>query len=625
MRRLGNLIAEHTESLAAAAIQSLAETPGGRAGEDPVTIAMTLAQFGQVLCEALDDSCELPVCGASVSPGADTALALGCSEAARYRKQAVAPAMFIQAVTAYREQLEGLLHDHFEQPQLAGQMIGRVVDRVMLGFALGQKGSVASAGEGSLASACGHSARLVAGHPTGIALWQICPATGQFITASEGVEAVRGVSPADLLADPKAWLCGIHQDDRTRLGAALTAARTGQSAVEEYRVSMPEAEDRWVRDYILPVRDHHGGLDAVLGVSFALCEQKSLERQRTLLASALDRVADAVAIVDLDGRLLEASRGLADLLGVNVFANGADVGLDLIHSDTATTRAILRATADGEPWCGSARVNGAEGRRRTVDVTTAPTWDSSGGVVGATVSYRVELTEGDSAPAPRAHPEERDDYAVQQPPSHQSLLERLLERSPDMVFQLSVLPDLSFDYVSPAALSVTGYTPDDHYSDAELWFRAVHPEDRESLMEMFDPEFDFKQTLRLRWITADDQTLTTEQRMTPVFDDATGALTGIEGIVRSCPAGPDAARPDGTAKECGRDNGAGAEFTGPGGLDLGAEYGEHVLGLSRVLYLRRWGLPTASIACVTGMSAELVEGYLGIMRGLQELPASVSD
>ncbi len=622
MRQLGSLIAEHIESLATAALQSLPEAPGGRTGEDPLPIAMTLTRLGQVLCEALDDCCELPVLGASVSPGADTAFALGSSEATRYRKHSVAPPMFMQAVTAYREQLENLLHGRLEQPQLASQMVGRVVDRVMLGFALGQKGSVASAEEGSLAST---RAQLAAGHPAGIALWQICPATGQFIAVSEGVEAIRGVSPAELLADPEGWLCAVHPDDRTRVCAALTAARAGQSAVEEYRLNLPEAEDRWVCDYILPVRDDHGGLNAILGVSLVLCEQKSLARQRTLLASVMDSVSDAVAIVDLDGRLLEASRGLADLLGWDVFANGAGDGLDLIHSDAATTRAILRATADGEPWCGSARVSGAEGQRCTVDVTTAPTWDSSGVVVGATVSYRPQLRAGDPAPAPRARQERRDEHAVQQPPSHQSLLERLLERSPDMVFQLSVLPELSFEYVSPAALAVTGYTSDDHYSDAELWFRAVHPEDRESLMEVLDPEFDFKQTLRLRWVTADNQTLTTEQRMTPVFDDATGALTGIEGIVRSCPAGHDARRPDGAARESWRDNGAGAGSTGLGGLELGAEYEEHVLRLSRVLYLSRWGLPTVGISGVTGMSPELVEGYLGIMQGLQELPASVGD
>ena len=55
---------------------------------------------------------------------------------------------------------------------------------------------------------------------------------------------------------------------------------------------------------------------------------------------------------------------------------------------------------------------------------------------------------------------------------------RLTENAPDMVFHYEFNPQPSFTYVSPIADSITGYSPDDFYEDADLVFKMVYPEDR---------------------------------------------------------------------------------------------------------------------------------------------------
>ena len=52
---------------------------------------------------------------------------------------------------------------------------------------------------------------------------------------------------------------------------------------------------------------------------------------------------------------------------------------------------------------------------------------------------------------------------------------RLLDNSPDIIFRMS-LPDRKFEYVSPAAEQLTGYTPEDFYSQSGLLEKIIHPD-----------------------------------------------------------------------------------------------------------------------------------------------------
>jgi len=52
---------------------------------------------------------------------------------------------------------------------------------------------------------------------------------------------------------------------------------------------------------------------------------------------------------------------------------------------------------------------------------------------------------------------------------------RLLDNAPDIIFRMS-LPDGKFDYISPAAVQLTGYTPEDYYSHPCLPEKLLHPD-----------------------------------------------------------------------------------------------------------------------------------------------------
>ncbi len=107
----------------------------------------------------------------------------------------------------------------------------------------------------------------------------------------------------------------------------------------------------------------------------------------------------------------------------------------------------------------------------------------------------------------------------------------LAENAQDLVYRIRLAPTMAFEYVSPAATAITGYTPEEHYANPSLGFELVHPQDRALLVEMQQSPEALADPLVLRWVRKDGTIIWTEQRNTLIFDDE-GTLVAIEGIAR---------------------------------------------------------------------------------------------
>ncbi len=108
---------------------------------------------------------------------------------------------------------------------------------------------------------------------------------------------------------------------------------------------------------------------------------------------------------------------------------------------------------------------------------------------------------------------------------------RLAENAQDLIYRYRLLPTRGFEYVSPSATPITGYTPEDHYADPDLGFKLVHPDDRPLLQSIAQGDFARSQAITLRWVRKDGTVIWTEQRNVPIYDEA-GNLVAIEGIAR---------------------------------------------------------------------------------------------
>ncbi len=107
----------------------------------------------------------------------------------------------------------------------------------------------------------------------------------------------------------------------------------------------------------------------------------------------------------------------------------------------------------------------------------------------------------------------------------------LAENVKDIIFRYRLQPSRGFDYISPAAETVTGYRQEDFYNTPDLLMRMVSPEDRQLLESISNEKILFNRPYILRWIVADGRRICTEQSNVPVIDEL-GNVIAIEGIAR---------------------------------------------------------------------------------------------
>jgi PAS domain S-box-containing protein len=104
----------------------------------------------------------------------------------------------------------------------------------------------------------------------------------------------------------------------------------------------------------------------------------------------------------------------------------------------------------------------------------------------------------------------------------------LAENAQDLIYRYRLKPTPGFEYVSPSATAIIGYTPEEHYADPELRFKIVHPDDRHLIEEALrSPE----SLITSRWLRKDGGAIWIEQRTKAIYDGA-GEVVAIEGIAR---------------------------------------------------------------------------------------------
>lgn len=107
---------------------------------------------------------------------------------------------------------------------------------------------------------------------------------------------------------------------------------------------------------------------------------------------------------------------------------------------------------------------------------------------------------------------------------------RIVENAPDLIFRYRFLPEPGFEFVSPSAEGIVGYTPEEHYADPGLGHRIIHPDDWH-LLPGPDADWESEQPLKLRWVHKDGRVLWTEQHSVLIRDDE-GRAVAVEGIAR---------------------------------------------------------------------------------------------
>jgi len=108
----------------------------------------------------------------------------------------------------------------------------------------------------------------------------------------------------------------------------------------------------------------------------------------------------------------------------------------------------------------------------------------------------------------------------------------IAENAIDIIYHYQILPEDKIEYISPSVLAITGYTPEEYYTDNNLFFNLIHPDDHilfNDFINNLPNSIELPLTLRL--VQKDKTTLWIEQKCVPIYDKK-GHLVALEGIIR---------------------------------------------------------------------------------------------
>ncbi|MEW6058581.1 MAG: PAS domain-containing protein [Actinomycetota bacterium] len=153
---------------------------------------------------------------------------------------------------------------------------------------------------------------------------------------------------------------------------------------------------------------------------------------------------------------------------------------------------------------------------RAFDARVQPLRNSNGEVVGV-IGFAIDATD-------RARVEAALRGSEEQP-------QALADSARDLIIRYRVLPSRRFEYVSPSATEISGYTPEEFYADPDLGAKAIHPDDRASYEALAQAPGTCDEPVVLRWFRKDGRLISVEQHSVPVRNE-NGAVTDVHTIAR---------------------------------------------------------------------------------------------
>jgi diguanylate cyclase (GGDEF)-like protein/PAS domain S-box-containing protein len=232
-------------------------------------------------------------------------------------------------------------------------------------------------------------------------------------------------------------------------------------------------------------------------------------------ARLLEAVGQAVIATDPLGKILYWNKAAESLYG---FSAEKAMGRSIVEVTTSEEMAeraeeIMGELGRGKSWMREFTVRRKDGTTFPALVTDSPMHDEQGNLV-AIIGVSTDLTEITQQTEELRRSEER--------------FRLLAEHALDLIYRYRLKPEPGFEYVSPSATAMIGYTPEEHYADPELSSKIVHPDDR----HLFDEVLRHPQTpVTIRWLRKDGTIICIEHRHKHLYDEG-GELVAIEGIAR---------------------------------------------------------------------------------------------
>ncbi len=296
----------------------------------------------------------------------------------------------------------------------------------------------------------------------------------------------------------------------------------------EYHSTTPDGQERWELVSKIPLRNDSGEITGFVGITSEITEQKlveeALRRERILLKTIIDHAPIAIFAKDKELRKILVNPAHMERVSAYIGPHSAEDLLGKSDFEIYPPEMAEEFFQDEQRILrhGKLVLNKPmsyvdnNGQQRWELVSKIPMRDERGDISGL-VGVSTDITAVRQAEEKLAESEAK--------------FRLLAENARDIVFRYGVTPSPHFEYVSPSATEINGYTPDEHYADPELIVKITHPEDRLSLKELGDRTRKTGDPITVRWIRKDRAVIWVEIQSRPIYDRDNNLLS-VEGIVR---------------------------------------------------------------------------------------------
>lgn len=345
---------------------------------------------------------------------------------------------------------------------------------------------------------------------------------GNFTFANESLCRMLGYPPDKVLGlNNRDYM---DEESARKVYAAFNQVyRTGQPAsLIELEVLTADGTKHHAEFSVSLIKDANNQPTGFRGIVRDVTERKKAEQAlievNSRLQALLEAIPDVVYFKDTEYRNLIFNRAFEKLCGLPREEIAGKKDADLLPPDLAEhcRRSDEEVMARRSPLRFEEESIGPDGQKVYFETIKAPIFGPDGSPLGI-VGVSRDIT-------PRKLREEEIRASEKK-------FRLLAQNAQDLIYHYELFPERGFSYVSPAALPITGYTPEEHYADPDLGVKIVHPEDRHLLQSLSEGKVNPEEPLVLRWLRKDGKIIWTEQRNVPIYDE-TGRLVALEGIAR---------------------------------------------------------------------------------------------
>ncbi len=300
--------------------------------------------------------------------------------------------------------------------------------------------------------------------------------TGKIVEINEAATSVFGYLPGELIGrsalDLGIW---INPEDRDMFIRQIrTDGRISQFELKERRKN-GETFKASVSAGIMVVSGREYLVSTIQDITRSSERNEEVKQSVAILRSVVESPAGVVIFaLDREFRYLAFNenhrRTMKEIWGADIAPGISMLTYITDSEDREKARIHFERTLSGESFTITEMYGDTARERRWYEDIYAPIWDEKKTVIGLTV-FLTDITGRIEREEAIRESEER--------------FSRFADHAPDLLFRISI-PDGRYEYISPACLTLCGYSPEEFYRDPGLFPRIIHPSWHEYFLQRWE-------------------------------------------------------------------------------------------------------------------------------------------